>query len=224
MTKLFDGFNVSSFIIAFLIILGIPSCSGNDDTNPIHPCCQTTSAIFSWSGDINCYSLGVVKIKAILTDGNGRTLVSGSWPCSVYSGNLSNMPSGSEYKLIVIAENSNGTGIYQGTKTGINIIKDRTNNIGVVYLDSVTSLKALISSSTGNQSISSGQSIIFQGLVTGGIAPYTYQWSFGDGSTNSTVQDPGSIIFSAAGIYTVTFQVTDANGGMSSDSVTITVQ
>ena len=54
----------------------------------------------------------------------------------------------------------------------------------------------------------SGRTVFaFSDQTTGGKTPYTYQWSFGD-SGNSTLQNP-THTYSSAGMYTVTFTVTE---------------
>ena len=50
----------------------------------------------------------------------------------------------------------------------------------------------------------------FNGVVTGGTAPFTYSWNFGDGGT-STMMSPIHN-YNSPGAYGVTFDVTDANG------------
>jgi PKD repeat protein len=52
--------------------------------------------------------------------------------------------------------------------------------------------------------------IPFQGDATGGLAPYSYYWTFGDGST-SNQEDP-THQYANNGNYTVTLTVTDAYG------------
>jgi PKD repeat protein len=64
-----------------------------------------------------------------------------------------------------------------------------------------------------------GQSIQFKGTATGGIQPYTWYWSFGDGTTGSG-QNP-THTYSAAGTFTATLTVTDNNG--ETDTATQTV-
>jgi len=80
-----------------------------------------------------------------------------------------------------------------------------------------------ITSPSGDTTISGGQSVDFESSVSGGSSPYTYNWDFGGGATDSTEQNPGSIIFSTAGTYTVTLTVTDSSGNTAESTVTVTV-
>jgi PKD repeat protein len=70
--------------------------------------------------------------------------------------------------------------------------------------------------------ISAGHTVTFTTSPTGGTAPYSYAWSFGDGAT-SAVQDPSAHTFAKAGTYVVNLTVTDAGGGVVHSSVTIVV-
>ena len=71
-----------------------------------------------------------------------------------------------------------------------------------------------INTPVGNVSISAGQSVNFTGTGTDpdGNAPLAYLWDFGGGPANRTVEDPGNVVFAAAGIFNVTFTVTDSLG------------
>ncbi len=82
---------------------------------------------------------------------------------------------------------------------------------------------ATITSPAGNITINAGQSMNFQGSVSGGEAPFIYSWNYGGGATNSNLASPGNVVFSTAGTYTVTFSVTDADGDTNSKSIQITV-
>ncbi len=53
-------------------------------------------------------------------------------------------------------------------------------------------------------------SAIFTSTTTGGVAPFTYLWNFGDGNT-STLENP-THIYPNQGPFTVTLTVTDSNG------------
>ena len=63
----------------------------------------------------------------------------------------------------------------------------------------------------------------FQANLTGGTEPYTYVWSFGDGSEGSDEQDPVHT-FDEAGTYNVTLTVTDTDQNETSDSLEINVE
>lgn len=70
--------------------------------------------------------------------------------------------------------------------------------------------------------VETGQTVDFNGTVSGGMPPYTYLWSFG-GVSDSNVEDPGNIKFMTAGDYQVVFTVSDLDNNTDSDSVAITV-
>ena len=75
--------------------------------------------------------------------------------------------------------------------------------------------------SLGIYTVSIGSPITLSGIASGGTAPYTYQWSLGDGRT---VDGRTPIVeYKAAGTYTVTLTVTDANYDTASDTATVTV-
>ena len=61
----------------------------------------------------------------------------------------------------------------------------------------------------------------FTDNTTGGVTPYSYNWSFGDGSTNTT-QNP-RYHYGAAGTYNVTLNVTDSKGTSSEQSHNVMV-
>ena len=73
---------------------------------------------------------------------------------------------------------------------------------------------------TGNAPLN----VAFTGSATGGTAPYTYSWSFGDGSATSASQNP-SHRYTTAGNYTATLTVTDSASpaAQSTSSVLVTV-
>jgi parallel beta-helix repeat protein len=72
----------------------------------------------------------------------------------------------------------------------------------------------VIDTPTANVTIAAGQSVSFTGTGSdpNNNLPLTFAWNFGGGATNSTVEDPGAVVFSTAGTYTVSFTVTDALG------------
>lgn len=67
----------------------------------------------------------------------------------------------------------------------------------------------------------SSMTVSFQSNVSGGTAPYTYQWNFGDGTT-STLASP-SHTYSTAGTYSVTLTVKDSSSPQQSATSSISV-
>ncbi len=63
--------------------------------------------------------------------------------------------------------------------------------------------------------------VVFTGVATGGIAPYSYSWNFGDGAT-ATGSTP-SHTYTTAGSYTVTLTVTDSATRTVKSSQTINI-
>jgi len=71
--------------------------------------------------------------------------------------------------------------------------------------------------------IRTGESINFKGAVASCDSP-SYSWSFGDsGIEDSDKEDPGDVTFPTAGVYEVTFTVTDGEEKTDNASVTVTV-
>ena len=84
-------------------------------------------------------------------------------------------------------------------------------------------LEAQIDSPAGRQTIYSGESLNFEGSLKGGSPPYSYTWDFASAAQLSTQQDPGQVVFSRPGTYTVVFAVRDNFGEYAEDSVPIEV-
>ncbi len=70
-------------------------------------------------------------------------------------------------------------------------------------------------------SVATGGSVIFQGVISGGVAPYDVTWTFAGGSpasTNETVQNDGdqtqahNVVYANSGSFTATLAATDSNG------------
>ena len=74
----------------------------------------------------------------------------------------------------------------------------------------------VINTPSGAQTIQVGQAVTFTGTGTDPEPnlPLTHRWTFGAGSgiSDATVEDPGAVTFTTAGVFTVTYTVTDALG------------
>jgi hypothetical protein len=62
----------------------------------------------------------------------------------------------------------------------------------------------------------------FQSTVSGGTPPYTYLWSFGDGSPNSSQPNPDHS-YAAMGPWSVTFRATDSVGEQAHSNFSFTI-
>ncbi len=71
-----------------------------------------------------------------------------------------------------------------------------------------------INTPASDLSVQAGDSVTFTGTGTDpdGHTPLTWLWTFGGAAPNSTVEDPGGVLFATAGVYTVTFTVRDSQG------------
>ena len=63
-----------------------------------------------------------------------------------------------------------------------------------------------------NIQIYQGQSVNFQENATGGITPYSYEWTFEGGSIASATGPTASVFYNYLGSFAVTLKVTDSNG------------
>ena len=84
--------------------------------------------------------------------------------------------------------------------------------------------KLAVEFTADTRTVKAGKSVQFTSTVSGGFTPYTYEWSFGDGST-STDASP-SHIYHKSGTFTVTLKITDdkSNTANSNRADYITVQ
>lgn len=82
----------------------------------------------------------------------------------------------------------------------------------------------VVSASADKTSAPAPLAVAFTALVSGGAAPYAYVWNFGDGTANSTAQNPAHT-FTAPGLYTVSLVVVDNRGGtVAASPITIAAQ
>jgi len=114
----------------------------------------------------------------------------------------------------VVVFNTAGTYTVSLTVTDALGLADPTPDTRVITVNANPAPNGVISTPTGPVTILAGQSVNFTGTGTdaNNNLPLTYFWNFGGGATNSSVQNPGAVVFATGGTYTVTFVVTDALG------------
>lgn len=82
---------------------------------------------------------------------------------------------------------------------------------------------APIANASADQTANEGDTISFSGSFTDpGSDTHSIQWDFGDGATASETLTPAHK-YVDNGVYTVTFNVTDDNGGVGKDTLIVTV-
>ncbi|HYY91037.1 MAG TPA: PKD domain-containing protein [Candidatus Dormibacteraeota bacterium] len=94
-----------------------------------------------------------------------------------------------------------------------------TSQKTITVISTTPSLTSSFTYSPSNPSVL--QSVQFTGSATGGTAPYSYSWNFGDGNTGTGSTASNSYLL--PGTYTVVLTVTDATGVTTTASQTITV-
>jgi PKD repeat protein len=122
-----------------------------------------------------------------------------------------------------LATNSTYSVLVHGGTSGA-VIKDPAGDNMASNFSSTftTDAPAPVANAGSNQSGPEGSTIQFSGSVSGGAAPLTYSWTFGDGGTASGTLSP-THVYQDAGTYTATLTVTDSQGLSSKSSDTITI-
>lgn len=127
-------------------------------------------------------------------------------------------------------ENTSSHSIYSDSTNNYSICKNivtldiDNNTTDIWYGDIVPApFEPILPVASFSSNVTSGNAplnILFTDTSTG--MPVKWNWNFGDGTVNSTIQNPAHT-YEAAGIYTVTLTVTDANNNTDSDTCTVTV-
>jgi hypothetical protein len=82
----------------------------------------------------------------------------------------------------------------------------------------------IVSTSSDKSAGNAPLNVSFTALVSGGVAPYIYNWDYDDGSAHGDAQNPNHI-FLRSGVFDVVLTVMDSRGGVvSADPVVIVVQ
>lgn len=98
-------------------------------------------------------------------------------------------------------------------------IFDESSQFNLTYY--MTSPPPLICHTGGPYIGETGQPVSLNGTVYGGLPPYNWVWTFGDGNTSSD-QNPNHT-YTNCGIYNVTLTVTDANSTVAIDTTIATI-
>ncbi|MBL3599332.1 MAG: PKD domain-containing protein, partial [gamma proteobacterium endosymbiont of Lamellibrachia anaximandri] len=112
-------------------------------------------------------------------------------------------------------------GVYTVTLT----ITDKDGGVGTDTLVVTVNNVAPSVDAGADQMFNEGNTANFSGSFSdpGSVDTHTIEWNFGDGTTENGSLTP-SHTYPTAGVYTVILTVTDKDGGVGSDTLTVTVQ
>lgn len=108
-----------------------------------------------------------------------------------------------------------------GTYTALLTVTDKNLLIAGSPVN-VIAAPALTANAGPNYTVNDESTMTFAGSVTGGTAPYTESWNFGDGTTATGTLTP-THVYTTPGTYSAALTVTDAAGASSSSSLVVTV-
>jgi PKD repeat protein len=137
---------------------------------------------------------------------------SGGTPPFTYSWNFGDGGTGGNLSKI--------THIYTTTGPFVALVTVEDAAGGITYGQLNLSIKLQVIAGLSAESQAAPFTVSFVGQVQGGVPPYIYSWSFGDGTSNSSIQDP-SHTYAAAGEYTAVLTVVDSQGNRSSNSLSL---
>ena len=89
---------------------------------------------------VNCSAEGIDTIIAAFYDNRNQILnyPPNEFQCSAHSGSVTDLPVGSNYRLLITCENLEGTVLFEGERTGITIAAGKTTHGGEIQMTSVT--------------------------------------------------------------------------------------
>ncbi|MBL3535639.1 MAG: PKD domain-containing protein, partial [gamma proteobacterium endosymbiont of Lamellibrachia anaximandri] len=104
-------------------------------------------------------------------------------------------------------------------------VTDKDGGVGIDILIVTVNNVAPSVDAGADQMFNEGDTANFSGSFSdpGSVDTHTIEWNFGDGTTENGSLTP-SHTYPTAGVYTVTLTVTDKDGGVGSDTLTVTVQ
>ena len=81
----------------------------------------------------DCEAAGVDAVRVEVYDGADFYLTEGGpWPCSAHKGSVRNVREGSDRKVVILCEDSDGNVRYRGEHSGITVTRGETTHIGTV--------------------------------------------------------------------------------------------
>jgi PKD repeat protein len=202
----------------------------------------TANAGFGWSDSVSTKDGGAKADNPLLPDNNymsaTRTfsiqLPNGTYSVTPVLGDTTRDLDGIEIWLegvrvdsqVNVKKNESSQKTYQTTVNDGKLDLRLTDTAGVSFIAiaglTVFAADTMTATAGAATTANEGSVVAFAGSVTGGVAPYTYAWNFGDGGTASGSLTP-SRTYADNGIYTATLTVTDSGGRSATATRVVTV-
>ena len=154
----------------------------------------TATAVYTISGTVKDGSGNPVK-GVTVSAGTGLTATTAA--DGTYT--IANVPAGT-YAL------APSLSVYSFTPATLSETVSTSNITGANFTITYFTVTASSDKTSGNEPLT----VSFSSAVAGGLGPYTFDWSFGDGTSDGTTASI-SHTFTQTGLYTVQLTVTDAN-------------
>ncbi len=190
-------------VVAELNVLGTPF----DGNRPP----ETT--IVAPAADVTIVAGQSVDFAAAGSDPNGNLPLSWRWSFGAGAG----VPDAAAQAPGAVTFGVPGTFLVTATAVDATGLADPTPATRrVAVLDGGTPPDGTIDAPTEDTSVIAGSAVTFAGHGNdpGGAVPLSFRWHFGDGSgvPDSTLEDPGPVVFPRPGTYTVTLTATNRLG------------
>ncbi|MDT8272906.1 MAG: PKD domain-containing protein [Desulfomonilia bacterium] len=230
-------------VLLVVSLLFLASCQGSSVSEP-----RSGSVSFSIgiSGDpavsarasserfkaipVNCELFGIVTIEAEVYDEEDNLVaIGGPWNCTLGEGHISGIPEGTDRTVALLLRDESGQVTFQGQRSGITVTAGETTEAGEILVTSVEN-HAPVFTEMADQTIAEGQTLTFTLSASDPdfdplIFSYTAEPDLPSGatlvpSTGVFTWTPGS---GDAGIYTITFVVSDGREPPGSDTQEIAI-
>lgn len=104
---------------------------------------------------------------------------------------------------------------------GLSLVLVFASAISPILVDAQSTLTATILAPANNATYSVGQSISFNGIASGGTAPYAYVWDMDDGIQR--FGQSASISYSTTGVKTIVLTTTDIESATASTTISLNI-
>lgn len=155
-----------SLLLAFLVFEGCGKSQSIDNTNtgsikmsvvwqgaPVSQSGAQAANVMR-AGQLDCAALALANVEAKVYNSSNTSIASGGpWACTAHSGSLTNVPAGSNYRVVIIGRNSATNAIYRGEVLGITVIAGGTTDAGAI---TASVFAPVLSNPTNGTSVSNG--------------------------------------------------------------------